>query len=75
MNITVTKVLRELKNKHGWENMNIDGDNKWFIEHLIKDTIDVINDELIKNKTMSPIHFYAQEKEKGNTDNITSNPA
>ena len=52
MNITVTKVLRELKIKHGWENMNIDGDNKWFIEHLIKDTIDVINDELIKHKNI-----------------------
>jgi hypothetical protein len=23
---------------------------------------------------MSPIYFYAQEKEKGNTENITSNP-
>ena len=53
MNITVTKVLRELKNKHGWENMNIDGDYKWFIEHLIKDTIDVINDELIKHKNIT----------------------
>jgi hypothetical protein len=52
MNITVTKVLRELKNKHGWQNMNIDNNNKWFIEHLIKDTIDVINDELIKYKNI-----------------------
>jgi hypothetical protein len=53
MNITVTKVLRELKKKHGWENMNIDGDNKCFIEHLIKDIIDVINDELIKHKNIT----------------------
>ena len=53
MKITVSKVLRELKNKHGWENMNIKGENSWFVENLIKDTIDVINDELLKHKNIS----------------------
>jgi len=52
MNITVRKILRELKNKHGWENLDIENDNRWFVEHLIKDTIDVINDELIKHKNI-----------------------
>ena len=53
MNITVAKVLRELKNKHGWENMDIKNDNKWFVYELIKDTICIINDELIKYKNIS----------------------
>lgn len=52
MNITVKKVLRVLKSKHGWENMNIYNDNEWFVTNLIKDTIDVINDELVKHKNI-----------------------
>jgi hypothetical protein len=53
MKITVSKVLRELKKKHGWDNMNIKNDNSWFVKYLIKDTIDVINDELLKHKNIS----------------------
>lgn len=51
MNITVTKVKRELKKKHEWANLNRD-EFKWFIDYLINDTIDVINDELIKHKNI-----------------------
>jgi hypothetical protein len=49
MKITVTKVKRELEEKHGWENLNRE-DHTWFINGLIKDIISVINDELIKHK-------------------------
>jgi hypothetical protein len=52
MKITVTKVIRELEKKHGWGNLKIE-DKKWFINELIKDTIDVINDELVKHKNIS----------------------
>ena len=51
MNITVTKVIRELKKQHGWENLDCEA-HKWFIDGLIKDTIDVINTELIKHKNV-----------------------
>ena len=44
MNITVTKVIRELKNKHGW--IEVD-------PLLVKHTIDIINDELIKHKNLT----------------------
>lgn len=53
MKITLSKVKRELKNKHGWENLDIKDDKQWFIDSLIKDTISVINDELIKYKNIS----------------------
>jgi len=52
MKITVTKIKRELKKKHGWDNLDNE-EQKWFIDGLIKDTIDVINDELLKHKNIS----------------------
>ncbi len=52
MKITVTKVIRELEKKHGWGNLKT-AEKRWFINELIKDTIDVINDELIKHKKIS----------------------
>lgn len=52
MKITVSKVKRELLKKHGWENMNCP-DNEWFVNALIKDTIDIINDELLRHKNIS----------------------
>lgn len=52
MNITLAKVKRELANKHKWLNLERE-EQKWFVDHLIKDTIDVINDELIKHKNIT----------------------
>lgn len=43
MKITVTKVIRELEKKYAF---GID-------RELIKDVIDVINDELVKHKNIS----------------------
>ena len=53
MNITVTKVLRELEKNYGWENMNIKNDQEWFVKELIKDTLKVVDTELIKHKNIS----------------------
>jgi len=57
MKLTVEKVIRELEKKHGWENLDNDceelGNDKWFVKELIKDTIKIINDELIKHKNIS----------------------
>jgi hypothetical protein len=47
MKITVTKVVSELKIKHGWENLDSQH------QALIKDTIDVINDKLVRLKNIS----------------------
>lgn len=53
MNITVTKVLRELEKSYGWENMNIKNDQEWFVKELIKDTLKIVDTELIKHKNIS----------------------
>jgi len=50
MNITVTKIKRELQKQHGWE--NLERENNIF-GLLIKDTIKIINDELIKYKNIT----------------------
>jgi hypothetical protein len=53
MNITVTKVLRELEKTYGWGNMNIKNDQEWFVKELIKDTLKIVDTELIKHKNIS----------------------
>jgi len=53
MNITVTKILRELEKNYGWENMNIKNDQEWFVKELIKDTLKIVDTELIKHKNIS----------------------
>ena len=53
MNITVTKVLRELEKNYGWEDMNIKNDQEWFVKELIKDTLKIVDTELIKHKNIS----------------------
>lgn len=55
MNITVTKVLRELEKSYGWENMNIKNDQEWFVKELISDTLKIVNDNLIRHKNISII--------------------
>ena len=49
MNITVTKVLRELEKKYGWQNI----ENNWFVKEFIKDTLKIVDTELIKHKNIS----------------------
>jgi hypothetical protein len=51
MNITATKVKRKLENHYGWD-LN-DREKRWFIDELLKDTIKIIDDELIRNKGIS----------------------
>lgn len=53
MNITVTKVLRELEKSYGWENMNIKNDQEWFVKELIKDTLKVVDEQLRTHKNIS----------------------
>lgn len=53
MNITLTKVKRRLEKDYGWNNMNFDGDNQWFVDNLIKDTLKVVDDELKLHKGIS----------------------
>jgi hypothetical protein len=53
MNITVTKVLRELEKNYGWENMNIKNDQEWFVKELIKDTLKIVDEQLIMHKNIS----------------------
>ena len=55
MNITVTKVLRELEKSYCWENMNIKNEQEWFVKELIKDTLKIVNEQLIRNKNISII--------------------
>lgn len=52
MNITVTKIKRELQKKQGWYNLDAE-EHKDFVEELIKDTIDLIDNELIRLKNIS----------------------
>jgi len=52
MNITVKKIKRELQKQHGWDNLDCE-EQKWFVDALIKDTICIINDELIKYKNIT----------------------
>jgi hypothetical protein len=51
MKITLKKIKRELEKNHGWHNMNIE-ENKWLVDELIKDTLKVVNEILIKQKGM-----------------------
>ncbi len=49
MNITITKVLKELEKTYGWENI----ENNWFVKEFIKDILKVVDTELIKHKNIS----------------------
>lgn len=52
MNITVTKIKRELKKQYGWENLDNE-EQKWFIDGLIKDVLSIMDEELIVHKNIS----------------------
>ena len=49
MNITVTKIKRELKKNHGWDNLDNE-EQKWFVDGLIKDTLAIVDEQLITHE-------------------------
>ena len=51
MEITVTRVIRELKEKYGYE--NIKGQNQLFAEGIVKDTLTIIDNQLKRDKGIS----------------------
>lgn len=53
MNLTITKVKRELKEKHGWENLNENNPQKTLIDELIKDVLNIVDDQLLQHKGIS----------------------
>lgn len=52
MNITVNKIKRELKEKHGWDNLE-NNSQKWFVDELIKDTLAIVDEQLRMHKGIS----------------------
>ncbi len=52
MKITVTKIKRELKKTHGWDNLDNES-QKWFVDALIKDTVSIIDEQLRIHKNIS----------------------
>ena len=52
MNITVEKIKRTLEKDYGWEDLRSE-ENLRYVEHLISDTLKVIDDELIRHKGIS----------------------
>ena len=52
MKITVTKIKRELKKTHGWDNLDNEP-QKWFVDALIKDTVSIIDEQLRIHKNIS----------------------
>lgn len=53
MKITVEKIKRKLKQDYGWLNIDSGNFNDSLITELIKDTRDVIDDELKRLKGIS----------------------
>ena len=52
MNITVTKVKRELKEKYNWKYLGSE-QMEIFVNELIKDTLKVVDEQLIRQKNIS----------------------
>ena len=52
MNITVTKVKRELKEKYGYNYLGHGRLEEW-VNDIIKDTLKIVDTELIKHKNIS----------------------
>jgi|GEM_PF-4439693 len=48
MNITVTKIKRELKAKYGWDNLDNESQQR-----LIKDTLSIVDEQLRGYKNIS----------------------
>jgi len=52
MKLTRSKVIHELKAKHGWDQTNID-QHKWMINPLLKDILTVVDNHLKKHKGLT----------------------
>ena len=52
MNITVEKIKRTLEKDYGWEDLRSE-EKLRYVEHLLSDTLKVINNELIRHKGIS----------------------
>ena len=52
MKITVTKVIRELQENHGWDNKTFE-QHQWIVNPLIKDVIKIIDNKLKEHKGIS----------------------
>ena len=52
MNITVSKILKELENNYGWTKGN-DEEEERMVRELISDTIKIINEITIREKGIS----------------------
>ena len=52
MKITAKKIKSELEKNYGWHNMNLT-ENQTLIDEVIKDTLKVVNEILIKQKGIS----------------------
>lgn len=51
MKITATKIKRELVKNYGWSDLTFKSDaNKVLVNDIIKDTLKIINDILVKEK-------------------------
>lgn len=50
MKITATKVKSELVKKYGWDNVHF---NSTILNDLVKDTLSVVNDILVRQKNIS----------------------
>lgn len=53
MNITVKKIIKELEKNYGWIDILQNDDKDWFIKEIIKDTLKVVDEKLIKHKNIS----------------------
>ncbi len=49
MNITVSRVKKDLENDYGWDNLDCE-DKKWFVDELINDVLSIVNDKMITYK-------------------------
>jgi len=52
MKITASKIRKELEKNYGWSNMDTRESN-FMINELIKDTLKIVNDILLKEKGIS----------------------
>ena len=62
--ITLKQLKDKLHKDFGWENLESDDDNKWFVDNLLKDTIQAI--EVIRCCKS----FYKNIKTKENYDKL-----
>ena len=52
MKITVSKIKRELKEKYEWQYLG-NGQMEIFVNELIKDTLKIVDEQLIRHKNIS----------------------